>query len=355
MVRRISPSTLRKIKSTILDCCDSLSEYKELVALFSDARIRPWRDMITRASQRLIQAEMLISDLGEQYRSDTGENVLVLFLVVLAERYEAETACFQRLQNIVTEIDNDLIKPQEKLPSGITKEYIGRRLESLRQKDNPNYLDKRFLDQALDAAKTVCRLEWHKRGVGTGFLVSDDLVLTCFHVIQNNKLSNIHSRLAQCEMRFGVTQGADGSISAGSLITKLASNPVVEYSEIKDLDFALLRLIEPLPALASKVKFNLKEIVPDQHANIIHYPLGGPQKISIRNNEIIQVDGNRIYYVSDTEEGSSGSPIYNDEWEVIGIHRSGALFDEKNNIVLEGNQGILLSAFIDKLKLHIRF
>jgi V8-like Glu-specific endopeptidase len=356
-MQRIATATFLKIKKAILTCCDSILEYRELVQIFNDQRIHPWKNKIPRATIPLIQVEMLIGILSEEYRSDTGENALVLFLIVLAERNDTNTECHNSLIQLASEIDRQINQPHELFPESLSKEFIRIRLESLKNKNCANYLDNLFLTDALSASRSVCRLDWHKRGVGTGCLVADDLILTSYHVICTNTCSNIATRLEQCEIRFGAIRMEDGSVSAGNLVIKLATkNPLVVFSDTNDIDFALLKLSEPIINNHSVelAKLSVEPISNGQAANIVHYPLGGPQQFSLRNNEIIAVDKNRFYYLSDTDEGSSGSPIFNDDWNVIGIHRAGYLLDKNTGEeVIEGNQGIPIQSIIEKIRKYL--
>jgi V8-like Glu-specific endopeptidase len=300
---------------------------------------------------------MLIGVLYDQYRSDTGENALVLFILVLAERQDENTHCYKLLLQLASEIDREINQPHEIFPEKLSQEFISNRLESIRDKNRANYLDNIFLKNALLASRSVCRLEWHKRGVGTGVLVADDLILTSYHVIKTNKCPDIETRLGQCEIRFGAIRMEDGGISAGNLVVKFApANPLVLFSDVDDLDFALLRLSRPIKDnhAIGIAKFSVEPITIGQSANIVHYPLGGAQQFSLRNNEIISFDNKRFYYLSDTDEGSSGSPVFNDDWKVIGIHRAGALLEKNSgNKVLEGNQGIPFVSISESIQKYV--
>lgn len=60
--------------------------------------------------------------------------------------------------------------------------------------------------------------------------------------------------------------------------------------------------------------------------NIIQHPRGGLKQIALRNNEVIVIPDGKpdfLYYTTDTEPGSSGSPCFNDQWELIALHHSG--------------------------------
>lgn len=67
--------------------------------------------------------------------------------------------------------------------------------------------------------------------------------------------------------------------------------------------------------------------------NIIHHPQGDYKQISIRENLFVGIDETKIYYETDTAQGSSGSPVFNDQWQVVGLHHKSVpkmTADEKN-------------------------
>ncbi len=66
----------------------------------------------------------------------------------------------------------------------------------------------------------------------------------------------------------------------------------------------------------------------DQRVNIIQHPGGGPKKISLQNNFVAYADRSVIQYYTSTEPGSSGSPVFNDDFEVVAIHHSGGDLEE---------------------------
>ena len=55
--------------------------------------------------------------------------------------------------------------------------------------------------------------------------------------------------------------------------------------------------------------------------NIIQHPSGHPKRVALRNNLLTDADATTIRYFTDTLTGSSGSPVFSDEWKVIGLHR----------------------------------
>ncbi|MCY7323423.1 MAG: trypsin-like peptidase domain-containing protein [Phormidesmis sp. CAN_BIN36] len=59
--------------------------------------------------------------------------------------------------------------------------------------------------------------------------------------------------------------------------------------------------------------------------NIIQHPEGRSKEIVIFNNELDKLYPDFLVYESDAQPGSSGSPLFNAQWELIGLHRAALL------------------------------
>lgn len=199
-------------------------------------------------------------------------------------------------------------------------------------------------------AKSVCRIEVHDRrgsvvGYGTGFLVTPRLLLTNNHVLPDSQLA-LYS-LAQFDYendvrllprptrnfrlepdRFFVTDlNLDFTLVAIS--TKAA-----EGVELTDYGF--------LPLIAGSGKALVGECV-----SIIQHPSGAPKAIAVRQNQIQDVFDHFIHYSTDTEAGSSGSPVLSDSWEVVALHHAGVPHPDGSGYV--ANEGIRISSIVAHL------
>jgi V8-like Glu-specific endopeptidase len=86
---------------------------------------------------------------------------------------------------------------------------------------------------------------------------------------------------------------------------------------------------------------------------IVGHPLGQVIAFSFDNNKVEhlendQSDGSpvRIYYGTPTARGNSGSPVFNERWEIIGVHHVGNArvdtADPSKPII--ANEGVLMSS-----------
>jgi Trypsin-like peptidase domain/MAP3K TRAFs-binding domain len=98
--------------------------------------------------------------------------------------------------------------------------------------------------------------------------------------------------------------------------------------------------LAPLPA-----PFNPKET---QRVYVIGYPLGGGLSISLQDSVWLDTDDKYLHYRTPTDPGSSGSPVFDQQfWTIIGLHHAG----EADMVRLHGetgtyeaNEGIAISA-----------
>jgi V8-like Glu-specific endopeptidase len=84
--------------------------------------------------------------------------------------------------------------------------------------------------------------------------------------------------------------------------------------------------------------------------NIIQHQGGMPKQISIQNNFLEYVDEKLLQYLTSTLPGSSGSPVFDDNWRVVALHRSGGMVEEpQTSRRYFRNAGIRISAIVNDL------
>jgi len=79
---------------------------------------------------------------------------------------------------------------------------------------------------------------------------------------------------------------------------------------------------------------------------VIGYPLGGSLSISLQDSYWIDIAGPFLHYRTPTEPGSSGSPVFDDQyWTVIGLHHAGDRDPRLNQRASdEANEAIAIAA-----------
>ena len=122
------------------------------------------------------------------------------------------------------------------------------------------------------------------------------------------------------------------------------------------LDFAILKLKQPSPrnplTLAPQ---SLAQVGSDKlPVNIVQHPQGNPKMIGVRNNLVSSLEEWEIRYFTDTMRGSSGSPVCDDDWHVVALHR--ATVQLSQNVNFQGkdtawvNRGVRIDRLIEHLK-----
>jgi V8-like Glu-specific endopeptidase len=85
-----------------------------------------------------------------------------------------------------------------------------------------------------------------------------------------------------------------------------------------------------------------------RRAYVIGHPSGLTQpQFSLQDNMLLDYDNRVLHYRSPTEGGSSGSPVFDDEWRLIGLHHAGSTWMPRLNRAggtYAANEGITIEA-----------
>jgi predicted NACHT family NTPase len=101
----------------------------------------------------------------------------------------------------------------------------------------------------------------------------------------------------------------------------------VDSSDPAELDYTVVSL-KDLPSFGSPLILKSKQVRRDDRVAIIQHPGGHLKKISMQNNFVAYADANVVQYTTSTLPGSSGSPVFDDDFQVIAIHHSGGMLLE---------------------------
>jgi endonuclease G len=181
-----------------------------------------------------------------------------------------------------------------------------------------------FFERALTASRPVGQILVAGEARGTGFFVGEGLLITNHHVIQDQELAGMSVIIMNVEEnRVGpVLPQEEFSLDPASFFltnatldyTLVAVRPLSERGTTTADSFGRL------PLVRGKGK-----ILKGHPTNVIHHMGGGNKVVSFREGVLVELPerGNAAdfcYYTSDTDKGSSGSPVFNDTWEVVALH-----------------------------------
>ena len=88
-----------------------------------------------------------------------------------------------------------------------------------------------------------------------------------------------------------------------------------------------------------------------QHVNVIQHPRGRRKEVSLQRNNLTNIYSTRVRYTSDTEPGSSGSAVFNNQWDLIAIHHAAGEWDTVNNVWVS-NEGMRIDKIVADLRDH---
>jgi endonuclease G len=206
-----------------------------------------------------------------------------------------------------------------------------------------------FLDEGASVRRAVAKVEvdGDATELGTGFLITSSLFLTNQHVVRDEDAARRTRIIFDYEASEDLRQ---------ALPTTFLLNPdaFALFSPEEELDYALIAVGSRVlgPARLQDLGYCPLSDTPDRHqigmnVNAIQHPSGTPKTVVVRNNLLTHRTDDRLLYETDTLKGSSGSPVFNDDWEVVALHHYGAPTDEIDDqgrpIPREVNEGIRIS------------
>ena len=232
--------------------------------------------------------------------------------------------------------------------------------------------DVNYLARGSRASKSIGRV-WIRQpsgslyGFGTGFLIGRNILLTNNHVLENADWAD------RSEVEFEFERDIDRNELRG---VKFSFEPKTLFYTNKELDFTVVA-VKPKSQNADRdlSEFGSLPLISGpgkalegEWLSIIQHPGGERKQVCARENQLLKRGDDVLWYSTDTEGGSSGSPVFNNDWVVVALHHSGVPevkdgrwqtigghdYDEQihgeEDIKWVANEGIRVTRIVDSLK-----
>ena len=273
-----------------------------------------------------------VAEAGQAWRSAAAERAEIERHVAkgtstLAETPERLAKYERRIMDALGPDAPPIMGMAERMPLDADVETISTIDNLLRERiigSAEEFLSVDFLKRGRFALNPVCRIVQlsGSRGFGSGFLVAPDVVMTNNHVLR----SEADASGSGAEFEF--ERDARSKDLAGRVVEFDPSRLFVTNVE---LDFTLVALKESLDPPHRKYGFlpligEEGKIRVTRPVNIIQHPDARRKEVIMRESILKVFPPSRLafaHYTGDTLPGSSGSPVFNDRWEVVALHHSG--------------------------------
>jgi endonuclease G len=229
--------------------------------------------------------------------------------------------------------------------------------------------DINYLEKGVKAARSVCRIRFEAMGGGyaTGFLIAPRVLITNNHVFPDAETA----RTAEAQFRY--ERGTDGSeltpvryrLAPGDLFftSKKLDFSVVAVSSRDVTGATALEAFGILPLIDVTGK-----VAEGEWLTIVQHPAGQLKQVCVRENQLLRRTDDFIWYSTDTLAGSSGSPVFSNDWLVVALHHSGVPVrrngviqtvlnhdfnpnvDKEDDIKWIANEGVRVSRIVQTLR-----
>lgn len=244
-------------------------------------------------------------------------------------------------------------------------------------KESSSFIDIRpWLSKLGQIEAQVCRVETPTSS-GTAFLVGPDVLITNYHVLKD--VIEDRTLAAEVVLRFDYKTIRDDSqeevISKGTTF-KLAEDWLIDYSPYSsadtvddpgnvpaadELDYTLFRAKgdpgrSPIGGTAApgvpkrgwiETAASPPPLEPGRIGFIIQHPKGAPLKLAFGALTQVNANGTRVRYDTNTESGSSGSPVFDVDLKLLALHHAG---DPDFSRLALYNQGVPMAAILKLLE-----
>ncbi|MFL5354389.1 DNA/RNA non-specific endonuclease [Archangium sp.] len=304
--------------------------------------------------------ERIAEAARRRFQQATPQREHVLTAIREGHPLDAETDEVRKLKRIqaITGMDPDASK---RIIQGVNPRLFGLTGEARAgaeriQGKTTDFVGVSWIDLARGGANAVGRVvEGTLKPLGSGVLITGRLFLTNNHVIEDARAA----RELLVELDYELD--ADGHPRP---LTRFTFDPDTFFltSPQDDLDFTIVALGKRVLGARESSEFGYCPLfaTDDTHllgefVNIVQHPDGDYKQVVIRENRLVTRLDSVLHYMADTLPGSSGSPVFNDQWELVALHHWGEPFREVTlptgaQVSKDLNEGIRISAIVRTLE-----
>jgi endonuclease G, mitochondrial len=179
-----------------------------------------------------------------------------------------------------------------------------------------------YLPHGVVAARPVCRLTMtNPRGWATGFLIAPGVLVTNHHVFPS--LASARNSFAEFDLELDV-------FNKPKTPSVFSLSPDKFYLTSSELDYSIVAVESTSHGGAPLSSYGYLPLIEDvgkavegEWLTIIQHPGGQLKQVCIRENKLLAKTDDVLWYATDTLGGSSGSPVYNNGWQVVALHHKG--------------------------------
>lgn len=197
-----------------------------------------------------------------------------------------------------------------------------------------DFLPSSFLEKGVERAQAVCRIVTDD-SLGSGFLIATrDFIMTNNHVLD----SVAKARVSKAQFDY----------DEDDLLHEIQFDPDRLFITDRELDFTIVACnSQTLPDNIVPIQLlqDPETVTRNERVNIIQHPRGRSKEVSLHDNKVTYVYDKVIRYTADTEGGSSGSPVFNNQWDLVALHHAG--WSEPDDGA--SNEGVRMTAIVSHL------
>ncbi len=198
-----------------------------------------------------------------------------------------------------------------------------------------------FLEIGMQRARAVARLVRADQNSGTAFLIGGGWLLTNNHVLPSQ------------ESAYGAVGEFNYQDSLEGLSAPVKRYPLQaeRFKTSIENDWTAIGIDESAEKEWGAIRVEAGQTSVNAFVSIIQHPGGGPKQIALFHNTVAYVGNGKVQYLTDTLPGSSGSPVFDENWKVVALHHSGGMLREPGSKrSFFRNEGIDVSALLPDLK-----